>query len=361
MTVFLRSGATVAVRSDDSLTVSHVLDNETYIIRKNAMTGEIYLETTNAMEFHGKIYGNIESRVKRIMDTFADRTSSTGILLSGEKGSGKSTLMRLVIAEGHLIGIPTVIINDASIEPTELTTFLATIEQEVIIVLDEFEKVFNSRSGNQEGFLPLLDGMFSSKKLFILGANDRWAINDFMINRPGRIYYHFKYTGLEEEFIRGYCEDTLYPDYQVHIDEIVNISGAIKAFNFDMMKALVEEINRYGETPKEAIGFLNIEPSDKGDRFRIVKLTINDVPVAEHNTHLFQGSSGSIFNPQQTIWLQYKAKGDEGDDDYNWTQLRFESKDLLKIEDGTYIFKKDDFRIEVMFDDEKQTDWAALL
>lgn len=361
MTIYLKAGGNISIRNDDSLSVSKKLPLNTYIIQKHPITEELYLETTNTMKYEGKVYGSAESRVDRIMNTFNDRETSMGVLLSGEKGSGKSTLMRLVVMEGLKQGIPSIIIN-AGINAGELTQFFAKIQDNVIVILDEFEKVFNPREGQQEGFLPLLDGMFSSKKLFILGANDRWSINDFMINRPGRIYYHFKYRGLEEDFIREYSEDTLLHKHHHLIDDIVSVSSAVKSFNFDMMKALVEEINRYGESPKEAIEYLNIEPSSKGDKYKIVKFVIDGKEILEkdRNTHLFDGHGGSIFNPQQNIWLNYK-ENDKQSDEYDWSSYSFRSSDLLKIEDGKYIFKTDRAVVEVVFDNEREFDFSSLL
>jgi hypothetical protein len=66
--------------------------------------------------------------------------------------------------------------------------------------------------------LTLLDGVFPSKKLFILTCNDKWRIDKHMRNRPGCIFYMLDFKGLDADFIREYCEDRL--DAKEYIERI---------------------------------------------------------------------------------------------------------------------------------------------
>ena len=67
------------------------------------------------------------------------------------------------------------------------------IEQPCIILFDEFEKVYDDQ--DQEKALTLLDGVFPSRKLFIMTVNNKWRVNEHMRNRPGRIYYMLDFAG----------------------------------------------------------------------------------------------------------------------------------------------------------------------
>ena len=62
-------------------------------------------------------------------------------------------------------------------------------------IIDEFEKIFSGEK--QQHILTLLDGVFSTHKLFLLTCNDKWKIDSHMRNRPGRIYYMIEFEGLE--------------------------------------------------------------------------------------------------------------------------------------------------------------------
>jgi len=69
-----------------------------------------------------------------------------------------------------------------------------------------------------------------------------------------------EYKGREEDFIRDYCEDNL--KAKNHIPAVCGISRVFEEFNFDMLRALVEEMNRYKESPDEALKMLNIKIGD---------------------------------------------------------------------------------------------------
>ena len=76
--------------------------------------------------------------------------------------------------------------------------------------MDEFEKTYTKEGKNyQAKILTLFDGVYSSKKLFLLTCNDKSKMDSHMLNRPGRLYYLLEFHGLDQAFIREYCEDNL--------------------------------------------------------------------------------------------------------------------------------------------------------
>lgn len=255
MTFFLQNGDMFApTPSKESVLEELPVGN--YIVVET-MSGLMFKRVDRFAE-PGRMYGDVNVRAKRILDTFLDRPRATGVLLSGEKGSGKSQLARNVSHMGYEIGLPTIIIN-APYTGDAFNTLLASIEQPAIVLMDEFEKVY-SEPQQQEGVLTLLDGVMTSKKLFIMTVNNKYQVNQHMKNRPGRIFYALEFTGLEQEFVREYCVDNL--DDSDQIDNVLRVAAMFKAFNFDMLKALVEEMNRYKESAFESIEMLNAKPFD---------------------------------------------------------------------------------------------------
>ena len=163
------------------------------------------------------------------------------------------------------VGVPTIVINYPWCGD-EFNAFIQTIEQPAVILFDEFEK--NYKREVQEQLLTLLDGVFPSKKLFMLTCNDQHRIDSHMRNRPGRIYYFVKFQGLAEEFMEEYCQDNLAD--QQYIEKIVQISKMYGQFNFDMLQSLVEEMNRFDEDPVSALEMLNAKPEeDSGGRYAV--------------------------------------------------------------------------------------------
>jgi hypothetical protein len=328
------------------------------------MTGVLYLEHIGNFEIKGKIYGSHNRNRDRILETFFDRPASTGVMLTGEKGSGKSLLARDISIEGYKKGIPTIVIN-TPLCGDRFNSFIQTIEQPCIVLFDEFEKVYPSEE--QEQLLTLLDGVFPTKKLFLLTCNDAWRIDKHMQNRPGRIYYMISFKGLSREDIIEYCQDHLIN--KTYIERIVQVVAIFNQFNFDMLKALIEEMNRYDEAPEISLQILNVNPNfDRGNKFTIA-LTFNGIKIEKHDKTWDGNPLG------KNIYISYCSIIDEppvnddslmelildstDDSDGEWNQLSFNNENLKKIENnGTeFIFYKDGFVLKLTKTISKEIDY----
>jgi hypothetical protein len=278
-----------------------------------------------------------------------DRTTSTGVMLNGEKGSGKTLLAKTLSIEGGLMGIPTIIIN-APWTGDVFNKFLQDIEQPTIILFDEFEKVYNNE--DQEAALTLLDGVFPSKKLFVITCNDKWRVNEHMRNRPGRIFYMLDFKGLSPDFIREYCEDNL--QNKQYIEKIVEISALFEQFNFDMLKALVEEMNRYNETPQDALKMLNAKPEFNNNGKFECQLVVDGELVKDQN--LRTEWNGNPLNGQ--VYFDWYSKVDyklpvmesgdvclatADDDGEFYNEIVFTPNNIVKVDanEGKFTYQKD--------------------
>jgi ATPase family associated with various cellular activities (AAA) len=318
MTYFIQKGKSFFTTPDLGVEIFNTLPVGNYIIQVDPMQG-FYLEQVDSFEQLPKLYGSVTKNTDRIFNTFESRPNSTGVVLAGEKGSGKTLLAKQLSIRAAQEKYPTLIIN-APHHGDGFNKFIQDLQQPAVILFDEFEKVYEA--DQQEMVLTLLDGVFPSKKLFVITCNDEYRINTHMKNRPGRIFYLLHFRGLEPEFIREYCLDTL--KNQKHIQTVGQIASLFQAFNFDMLKALIEEMNRYDESPQEAIRMLNAKPE--------YSEYVNYDVVFVNNGELV---SQSNFFP--TTWKGNPLKDSWTITDYTERRTRSQSK---KKAPATYKLKK---------------------
>ena len=97
---------------------------------------EFYFEQVDSFTISHKIYGNTLKNVDRIVNTFNQRPNSTGVMLNGEKGSGKTMMAKALSVKCAELGMPTIIINQAWVGD-EFNTLIQSIEQPCVILFDE--------------------------------------------------------------------------------------------------------------------------------------------------------------------------------------------------------------------------------
>ena len=209
--------------------------------------------------FH--IYGKTPYRIEKIFKTFNNRDKNLGILLSGEKGMGKSVFMRSISVESIKRGLPVIVVDSPL---PGIADFISKIDQECVVLFDEFEKKFlcdGSRDGDEQGaqtqFLSLFDGTDNGKKLFAVAINNTDKLSEFFINRPGRFYYHFKFSHMTDDEVREFAKDNLKTEYHDSIEKLSMLSR-LHDVTYDILTAIVNELNN-GYSLKESISDLNIE------------------------------------------------------------------------------------------------------
>ena len=335
MSYFIKNGNTFKVADKDSLDIQERLPVGNYIVKQDQF-GNFFLETVDSFEIKGKKYGDNDRNRDRIFNTFIDRAASTGVMLTGEKGSGKTLLAKSLAIKCAEKGIPCLLINQPW-RGEAFNSLLQDISQPCMVLFDEFEKVYDH--DEQEEMLTLLDGVFPSKKLFLITCNDKWRVNQHMRNRPGRIFYMLDFKGLDQEFIREYCYDNLKDSSLKNIDSVVTVGSLFSEFNFDMLKALVEEMNRYGETAQEAMQMLNAKPEfDDGSLYKVAVVPVGHTgPLTERQ---LEGSDRWKGNPLTERHWNYGYDPDPEDDDADWYNMRFLQQDLKKVEpnEGKFVF-----------------------
>lgn len=200
---------------------------------------------------HGKIYGKSEKIAKHVIEAYKGETDKNlGALFSGKKGLGKSLTIRLIVEE--LIKTQPVVVVD---QYTNILPSVLGDLHDAVIVLDEFEKLTRNANGEggmtpQESLLSILDGTKSlTHNLYLLSVNDAYALDDNLISRPGRIRYHYRYSNIDKDVIREYCNDTLCKERLGEIDDVIEAVQCSSVTSLDIIQSLVKEMNAFKDMP----------------------------------------------------------------------------------------------------------------
>lgn len=284
MTKFYVDGTKYTPFSEKNFVQVDKLPGKMFSLAWNDMMQKFYLEEIKEENISQKIYGDTDFKVNRVYTTFMSREKSTGVLLSGEKGSGKTLFSKLLAKKANAEDVPVIVIN-APFCGEEFNKFIQSIEQPAIVIFDEFEKVYDDMK--QKLLLTVLDGTYTSKKLFVMTCNDVWKIDAHMKNRPGRLFYHIRYNGLSTKFVEDYCKDNLRESQQKQISSICKLPEIIQSFNFDMLKAIVEEINRYEDSLKDVLQLINVDLVSRNDSYTVTSLTYKGKPIRDFDKHVY--------------------------------------------------------------------------
>ena len=309
---------------DDSMQTHNQLPAQAYLACFDSQSGP-FLKKYSDLKISEKVYGVHSEKVDKVLNSFKIFNRNLGVILSGDKGIGKSLFSKLLSIKAIESGYPLIIVN--SYFPG-IGEYLAEIDQEVVVLFDEFDKTFElserSRQDNdgekrspQTEMLTLFDGVAQGKKLFVVTCNDINALSKFIVNRPGRFHYHFRFEYPTAAEIEEYLIDSLDTDKaKEQIKNVIAFSQKTK-LNYDCLRSIAFELN-LGLTFKEAIQDLNILNLEcehytlamymnNGARLIVKNYALDlfadqKICVEFYDNEVYEGIFDAYFNPINIEW-----------------------------------------------------------
>lgn len=257
---------------EDGLKTYDVLPAKTYKVFFSKMTGFYLYEVDDFEIKEEKVYGNHEPKLNKVFNSYDKFDRSLGVIMSGDKGIGKSLFTQQLAERAIKQKLPVVIVDRAY---QGIASFLDSINQECLILIDEFEKVFDERDENtesQNALLSLFDGISQKKRMYVITVNNLNKVNQFMLNRPGRFHYHFRFKYPTAEEIVEYLQDKIDEEHYSEIDHVVKFAARVQ-LNYDSLRAIAFELST-GLKFSELIDDLNIL-NDETARYD-VQITFKD-------------------------------------------------------------------------------------
>ena len=223
-----------------------------YNLNWNSKEG-IFLVKKEGFILPDRIYGDLEV-AHRTLKKWNVTESNLGVYLVGQSGSGKTLTGKYIAKNAN---VPVIFITNDAFEISDFAEFLSSIEQDVCLFFDEWEKVFPK--SEQDVFLSILDGLFNShyKKLFLFTSNED-TISRYMTNRPSRVFYKQKYGFITEEIV-----DDIINDLQLEELYANSLKSLLNEYdyqlNIDTVFSIISEMKLHNETADKVIPYFNFE------------------------------------------------------------------------------------------------------
>lgn len=212
-----------------------------------------YLQEDKDFEFPKTYYLNDKDYkfINKAIDTFnKTEKMTTGILLSGMKGSGKTLMAKKIAKES---GLP-IIVVDSKMSSDDIEPFFAKVTTDVCVIFDEIDKYWNTRY-----LLTFLDGVKPTcKKLVIATCNDEKEISTYLNDRCSRIRYKKRFGGLSKDTVEGIINDIVGDKNKANA-AAEYICSNVETISYDNVIIFGEEIkNNPDDSFDDIIEFLNI-------------------------------------------------------------------------------------------------------
>jgi len=248
--IFLNDSGTVRVIELDKDTIQESLAPAIYEVNYSQMMGYYLTYITDKYKLPKHILGSTNKRVNKIINTYNNESNkNTGVLLLGEKGSGKTLLSQVLANKMIGQGVPVITVN-TQFSGSSFISFIKSLDN-ICLIFDEFDKHYyrikdeGEADDTQTEILKIFEDNNDkkSKNLNVIIANNEYRVSDFLIDRPSRFKYRWSYNKVEPEVIEELC-------YIHNLDatktkQLVDYSKSVKLFSFDILESIIKECLLY--------------------------------------------------------------------------------------------------------------------
>lgn len=232
-----------------------LIPGKVYDLSYDRYSGDDIFKENGELSLPSKVYTSKKDEFfkKRVLTYFNNAfTDTTGVMLAGTKGTGKTIMAKVLAKESNL----PIIIVDPQYPEHRLIKYFKQISTPVCILFDEVDKSFDT-----EKMLDFLDGLQkTSKKLVIMTCNNLHKVSEYLQDRCSRIRYLRKYTTDDNlEFL-----DVLINDMGIkNVEEVSKFCREnIRLLSMDNIVAFLNEIKMLEDediTLDEIISVMNID------------------------------------------------------------------------------------------------------
>jgi hypothetical protein len=311
---YIQTGSSIRVY-DSTVSTHTTLPVGTYRTRFNPREGFSLQRMDDLYVGDETIYGGRDAKVEKVFASYERTDRSLGVMLSGDKGQGKSLFVRMVAERAIEEEIPVVLVTE---DADGLAEFLDTLD-ECLIIFDEFEKTFPMGSkrdasdgrNRQHQFLGLFDGISMVKRMYCLTVNGVDDVSTYIVNRPGRFHYHIRFDYLKPADVREYLTDNAPDASPEEIENAALFSRRVK-LNYDHLRSIAFELNHGDAKFAEVIADLNIKAVEPST-YRVEAAFDNGVVLADEiPLNLFERSSEcrivELTNNHRTFYFSFIPK-----------------------------------------------------
>jgi len=289
---YIKAGSSLRVY-DSSIESFDSLPAATYVVEFSPLSGFSLRQVEDLAVGEERVYGSRQSKVDKVMRAWAASTRSLGVMLSGDKGQGKSLFLRMLARDALASGLPVVRVTQSF---EGIAAFIDSLG-EALVVFDEFEKVFpaGGRRGGESGtdeqaqFLGLFDGTSSTRRMYCVTVNDLLSVSSYLVNRPGRFHYHLRFAYPTPEEVGLYLREQVAQD-DPRVADAVRFSSQVP-LNYDHLRAVAFEMRADASSSfSDLVADLNIKAVESPRYLATAKYAQQDDVVGVVAFNPFGGS-----------------------------------------------------------------------
>ena len=213
----------------------YLTSGKVYDLRYSSGIGT-YLEEGKDFEFpKNYILSEEDNRfVNKTISAFNNTTKmTTGVMLSGTKGSGKTLMAKHIAMQ---TGLPVIVI-DPAVHSSDCEEFFSKTDTPCCMIFDEIDKYWNVSR-----LLTFLDGVRPTcKELVVCTCNKEKDIDEYLNDRCSRIRYKKIFTSLDKTAAKAVISDIVGDEQKA--EEATNyLFDNAKLISYDNTMIFAEEI-----------------------------------------------------------------------------------------------------------------------